>query len=103
MWAFNAEVTAYPGIALPLYSHDCLIALVLSLGTLWETAFGGMPLSPVLGNVPWQFGPSLFVLGHIFFLGVGLGPDMKWAEVAKFFGPIETFEFLLTFLFNVAI
>ena len=40
----------------------------------------------VLGNVPWQFEPSLFVLGHIFLLGVGLGPDMKWAGVAKFVG-----------------
>ena len=41
----------------------------------------------VLGNVPWQFGPSLSVLGHIFLLGMGLGPNMKWAGVAKFFGP----------------
>ena len=35
----------------------------------------------VLSNVTWQFGPSLFVLG------VGLMPDMKWAGVAKSFGP----------------
>ena len=41
----------------------------------------------VLGNVSWQFGPSLFVLRHFFLLGVGLGLDMKWAGVAKFFGP----------------
>ena len=41
----------------------------------------------VLGNVPWQFGPSLSVLGHIFLLGMGLGSNMKWAGVAKFFGP----------------
>ena len=41
----------------------------------------------VLGNVSWQFGPSLFVLEHFFLLGVGLGLDMKWAGVAKFFGP----------------
>ena len=46
MWVFNAEVIAYLGIALPLYSHDCLIVLVISLGTLWETALGGVPLSP---------------------------------------------------------
>ena len=41
----------------------------------------------VLGNVFWQFGHSLSVLGHIFLLGMGLGPNMKWAGVAKFFGP----------------
>ena len=43
----------------------------------------------VLGNVFWQFGPSSFVLGHFFLLSVGLGLDMKWAGVAKFFGPIR--------------
>ena len=41
----------------------------------------------VLGNVSWQFRPSSFVLGHFFLLSVGLGLDMKWAGVAKFFGP----------------
>ena len=41
----------------------------------------------VLGNVCWQFGPSSFVLGHFFHLGVGLELDMKWVGVAKFFGP----------------
>ena len=46
LWVFNAKVIAYFGIALPLYSHNWLIALVLSLGTHWETAFGGVPLSP---------------------------------------------------------
>ena len=41
----------------------------------------------VLDNVSWQFGPSLFDLRHFFLLGMGLGLDMEWAEVAKFFGP----------------
>ena len=41
----------------------------------------------VLGNVFWQFGHSSFALRHFFLLGVSLGLDMKWAEVAKFFGP----------------
>ena len=48
---FNAEVTVYPGIAPPLYSHGCLIALVLSLGTVWETALGGVLLSPFVISV----------------------------------------------------
>ena len=41
----------------------------------------------VLSNISCQFGPSLFVLRHFFLLGVGLGLDMKWPGVAKFFGP----------------
>ena len=41
----------------------------------------------VLSNASWQFGPSSFVLRHFFLLDVGLGLDMKWVEVAKFFGP----------------
>ena len=31
----------------------------------------------------------MFVLEHFFLLGIGLGPYMKWAGVAKFFGPID--------------
>ena len=45
----------------------------------------------ILGNVSWQFRHSLFVLGHFFLLGVGLGPDMKWAGVAKSFGPTVSY------------
>ena len=45
----------------------------------------------VLGNVSWQFGPSSFVLGHFFLLSIGLGLDMKWAGVTRFFGPTTTF------------
>ena len=42
----------------------------------------------VLDDVSWEFGPSLFVLGHFFFLGMGLGLSIKWAGVAEFFDPI---------------
>ena len=41
----------------------------------------------VLGNVSWHFGPSSFILGYFFLLGMGLGLDMKWVGVAKFFDP----------------
>ena len=41
----------------------------------------------VLGNISWQFGFLLFVLGHFFLLGMGLGLDMKWAGVPRPFGP----------------
>ena len=41
----------------------------------------------VLGDVCCQFGLSLFVLEHFFFLGMGLKLNIKWARVAKFFDP----------------
>ena len=44
-------MTAYPRITLPLFSYGCLVALVLSLGTLWETALGGLLLSPSVISV----------------------------------------------------
>ena len=44
----------------------------------------------IFGNVSWQFGPSSFIFGHFFLLGVGLGLDMKWDGVAKFFDPTIT-------------
>ena len=50
----------------------------------------------VLGNVSRLFGLALFVLGHFFLLGVGLGLSIKWAEVVKFFGP-TLFFFILNF------
>ena len=43
-----------------------------------------------LGDVSRQSRPSLFVLGHFFLLGVGLGLSIKWAGVAKFFDPTNT-------------
>ena len=41
----------------------------------------------VLGDVSRSLGPSLFVLGHFFLLGVGLGFSMRWAGIVKFFDP----------------
>ena len=41
----------------------------------------------VLDSISWQSGLSLFVLGHFFLLGMGHGLNMKWARVAKSFGP----------------
>ena len=41
-----------------------------------------------LSNVSRLFGLSLSILGHFFFLGVGLGLIIKWAGVVIFFGPI---------------
>ena len=56
----------------------------------------------VLGDVSWQFGLSLFVLGHFFLLGVGPGLSIKWAGVAKFFDPtMYNVLLLLIFLINL--
>ena len=45
----------------------------------------------VLGDVSWQFGLSLFILGHFFLLGMGLGLYMKWAKVVEFFDPTDIY------------
>ena len=37
----------------------------------------------VLGGASQQLGPSLLILGRFFFLGVGLGLDMKWAGLCR--------------------
>ena len=41
----------------------------------------------VLGDVSWQFGLSLFIIGRFFLLGMGLGLCIKRAGVAEFFDP----------------
>ena len=41
----------------------------------------------VLGNASQPFGPSLLILGRFFFLGVGLGLDMKWAGFCQILQP----------------
>ena len=50
----------------------------------------------VLDNVSQQLGPSLFILEHFFFLGVGLGVDMRWTGVAKSFGPIGIYSHIFS-------
>ena len=100
-------MTAYPRIALPLFSHGCLVALVLSLGTLWETALGGVPPSPSVISVcreqdcPRQrllaVRTFLFVLGHFFLLDVGLGLNMRLGRGYQILWPHKSilyFEFL---------
>ena len=46
----------------------------------------------VLGDVSGPLGLSLFVLGHSFLLGMGLGLRMRWAGVVKFFDPTKIFS-----------
>ena len=83
-------MTAYPGIVPPLYSHDCLIALVLSLGMLWETVLGGMPLSPSMilvcrgQDCPWQRPLAVwtFFIRHQTYLPPRCGP-WAWHEMGR--------------------
>ena len=66
-------------------------------GALWEDAFDGVPSFPsgvwsaedkiVLDIISRTFGLSSCVLGHFSLLSAGLGPNTKWARVAKFLGP----------------
>ena len=58
----------------------------------------------VLSDASQQLGPSLLTLGRFLFLSVGLGLDMKWAGLAKSFGPTKTnktFIFRLNWLINM--
>ena len=41
----------------------------------------------VLGDDSQQLGPSLLILGRFFFLGVGLGLDMKWVRLCQILRP----------------
>ena len=91
------EVTVSPWIAPPPCFHGWSIILVFSFGCL-----GRPPLVArcpsllwsrmaedriVLGDIFWQLGLSTLILKWFFILGVGLGLNMKWAEVARFLGP----------------
>ena len=41
----------------------------------------------VLSSASQQLGPSLLTLERFFFLGVGLGLDMKWAGLCQILQP----------------
>ena len=51
LWAFNAEVTAPPGIAPPPRSHSWPTVLVFLFGMLGEAAFESVPLSPSVTSI----------------------------------------------------
>ena len=56
----------------------------------------------VLGDVFWQLGLSLFILGRFFLLGMGLGPCMKWAGAAEFFDPtLSIMKILYIFFYKI--
>ena len=55
----------------------------------------------VLGSISWQSGFPLFVLGHFFLLGMGLGLNMKWTGVPRSFGPTLLICINLLFMTNI--
>ena len=54
----------------------------------------------VLGNVSWQFGLFLSILGRFFLLDMGLGLCMKWVEAAEFFDPTDLYLHLFSIKFS---
>ena len=105
---FNVEVTAYPGIAPPPRPHNWPTVLVLLFGTSGKAVFGGVPLSPFVTLAGQGQGHSRRCLPAVwtflicprtfFFLGMGLGLDMKWARVARPFGLTFTIRSINSFL-----
>ena len=51
LWAFDAEVTAHPGIAPPPCPHNWPTVLVFLFGMPREAAFKSVPLSPSMTSV----------------------------------------------------
>ena len=67
-----------------LGSSRGLLLVIWCLPLLW---FWSAEDRVILGSISWQSGFPLFVFGHFFLLGMGLGLDMKWARVPRSFGP----------------
>ena len=92
-WQFLPELLFYHApMAGPLGSElplRCSRGLPLAAWHFPLSWFWSAEDRVVLSNISWQSGFPLFVLGHFFLLGVGLGLDMKWAEVPRSFGPTK--------------
>ena len=103
LWAFNAKVTTFfwncSSTMLPWLAH-CVSTFCLGRpGRLslraCRSSFLRFRLTEdriVLGDISWQLGLSLFILGCFFLLGMGPGPHMKWTGTADFFDPTSGFE-----------
>ena len=80
---YHAPMADTLGSELPL---GCSRGLLLATWRFPLPWFWSTEDRVVLGSISWQSGFPLFVLGHFFFYGIGLGLDMKWAEVPRPFG-----------------
>ena len=92
-WQFLPELLFYHapmagplGLELPL---GCSRGLPLAAWHFSLPWFWSAEDRVVLDNISWQFGFSLFVLGHFFLFGMGLELDMKWAGIPRSFGPTK--------------
>ena len=72
------------GSELPLGCSRGLLLVTWRFPISW---FWSVEDGVVLGSISWQFGFSLFVLGHFFLFDMSLEFDMKWAGVPRSFGP----------------
>ena len=77
---YHAPMVGPLGLESPLGSSRGLPRATWRLPLLW---FWFAKDRVVLGSIFWQSGFPLFVLGHFFLLDVGLGLDMKLAEVSR--------------------
>ena len=80
---YHAPMTSPLGSELPLGCSRGLPLATWRFPLLW---FWSVEDRVGLGSISWRSGFPLFVLGHFFLLGMGLGFDMKWAEVLRSFG-----------------
>ena len=80
---YHAPMASPLGLELPLGCSKGmpLVAWRFPLPWFWSTED-----KVVLGSTSWQFGFPLFVLGHFFFLSIGLKLDMKWVKIPRSFG-----------------
>ena len=84
---YHAPMAGPLGLESPLGSSRGLPWVTWRLPLLW---FWSTEDRAVLGSIFWQSGFPLFVLGHFFLLGVGLGLDMEWAKVSRSLWPHST-------------
>ena len=77
---YHALMAGLLGLESLLRSSRGLLRATWCLPLLWFWSAEDMV---VLDSILWQSGFLSFLLGHFFLLGVGLGPDIKWAEVSR--------------------
>ena len=84
---YHASMAGPLGLELPLRCSKGLPLVTWRFPLSW---FWSAEDRVVLDSISWQSGFPLFILGHFFFLGMGLGLDMEWAGVSRSFSPILT-------------
>ena len=81
---YHAPMAGPLGSKLPLGCSKGLPLAMWHFPLLW---FWFAEDRVVHSNISWQYGFPLFVLGHFFLLGIGLGLDMEWAGFYQILQP----------------